>query len=111
MSGPGLGAWRKSGVGGREDCAGPPFPAGQWGWAGGELSLARLPASGNKGSCDECQGEHGVGAGDKCGMLHWLEFFPLETIVLSFWAVNVEMFSRDWEGFRVILPGDRGSLW
>lgn len=49
--------------------------------------------------------------GQKCGMLHWLDFLSiLESMAPSFEAINVEMFSRDCEDFRVILPGDWGWL-
>lgn len=87
--------------------------------AGGGLRLARLLASRSKCCCDKCQREcqsvvGARGGGDKRELLHWLDFSLSRNHCSEFLAINVEsfenveVFSKDWEGFRAILLGDRG---
>ena len=54
------------------------------------------------------------GGGDKRELLHRLDFSLSRNHCSEFLAINVEsfenveVFSKDWEGFRAILLGDRG---
>lgn len=72
-----------------------------WGWGWGCSHYhACLLASKSKGGCDKCQegcqsalgAQRQEGAGEECGMLHWLDFSHLETTALCFYDVNTEMF-------------------
>lgn len=84
----------------------PPPPAapllqssGGGGW-GCSHYHACLLASKSKGGCDKCQegcqsalgAQRQEGAGEECGMLHWLDFSHLETTALCFYDINTEMF-------------------
>lgn len=67
-----------------------------------------------RGSVKVLWEQEGVGINVSCSS--GLIFPCLETTAPSFLAINVEsfenveVFSKDWEGFRVVLLGDRGMV-
>ena len=68
--------------------------------AGGGLRLAHLLASRSKCCCDKCQREcqsvvGAGGGGDKCELLHWLDFSLSRNHCSEFLAINVESFDEE----------------
>lgn len=85
------------------DCAGPHPCCGPVGARGSDwrarLHLEAKAAMRNARGSGQVRWEHRGGRGwGEGGMLHWLDFFLSGNHCLSFYAVNVEMFPRGWEG-------------